>query len=220
VHALPKDVLAYQTGTWQAAIRALLASPTYTVPLHALERVVALPSAYLGGGGGGGGGGKGVGQGGTDAKGSAQNGALPIEQTLRALKTTLRALNVSLVGLLVPPARVVVGASGGAETAVPPSGGGSAEHEEAPATAPPSGGGWAEHEEAPATAPDGGGGWSDHECVGLGLVRSVDVPNGLIFLSTPAPPEQLARVRVLVRCAPPSKCSSTEWPLMTSHMMP
>jgi hypothetical protein len=144
-----------------------------------------------------------VGQGGTDAEGSAQNGALPIEQTLRALKTTLRALNVSLVGLLVPPARVVVGASGGAETAVPPSGGGSAEHEE-----------------APATAPDGSGGWSDHECVGLGLVRSVDVPNGLIFLSTPAPPEQLARVRVLVRSAPPSKCSSTEWPLMTSHMMP
>eukprot|EP00900_Chrysochromulina_parva_P000888 jgi/Chrpa1/107/Chrysochromulina_OHIO_Genome00012724-RA len=126
----------------------------------------------------------GVGEGGTDAKGSAQNDALPIEQTLRALKTTLRALNVSLVGLLVPPARVVVGASGGAETAVPPSGGGSAEHEE-----------------APATAPDGSGGWSDHECVGLGLVRSVDVPNGLIFLSTPAPPEQLARVRVLVRAA-------------------
>jgi hypothetical protein len=165
VHALPKDVLAYQTGTWQAAIRALLASPPYTVPLHALERVVALPSAYLGGGGGGGSGGKGVGEGGTDAKGSAQNGALPIEQTLRALKTTLRALNVSLVGLLVPPARVVVGASGGAETAVPPSGGG-----------------WAEHEEAPATAPDGSGGWSDHECVGLGLVRSVDVPNGLILI--------------------------------------
>ena len=194
MHALPKDVLAYQTGTWQAAIRALLASPPYTVPLHALERVVALPSAYLGSGGGGGGGGGG-------GKGSAQNDARPIEQTLRALKTTLRALNVSLVGLLVPPARVVVGASGGAETAVPPGSGG-----------------WAEHEEAPATAPDGSGGWSDHECVGLGLVRSVDVPNGLIFLSTPAPPEQLARVRVLVRCAPPSKCSSTERPLMTSHM--
>ena len=211
MHALPKDVLAYQTGTWQAAIRALLASPPYTVPLHALERVVALPSAYLGSGGGGGGGGGG-------GKGSAQNDARPIEQTLRALKTTLRALNVSLVGLLVPPARVVVGASGGAETAVPPGSGGWAEHEEAPATAPDGSGGWAEHDEAPATAPDGSGGWSDHECVGLGLVRSVDVPNGLIFLSTPAPPEQLARVRVLVRCAPPSKCSSTERPLMTSHM--
>ena len=179
VHALPKDVLAYQTGTWQAAIRAFLASPPYTVPLHALERVVALPSADVGGGGGGGGGG-GRGGGGSDAK-----------EINTALNATLRALKGSLVGLLVPPTRVVVGASGGAETAVP-LGSGS----------------WADHEEAPATAPVGSSGWSDHECIGLGLVRAVDVPNGLIFVSTPAPPEQLARVRVLVR-APPSKCSST-----------
>lgn len=50
------------------------------------------------------------------------------------------------------------------------------------------------------------GGWDKYECAGLALVRSVDLDSGLLFLSTPVPPERLAGVTVLVR-------SSIELPL-------
>ena len=44
-------------------------------------------------------------------------------------------------------------------------------------------------------------GWAAYECLGLALVRSVDEGSGMLFLSTPVPHADLARVRVLARAA-------------------
>ena len=37
-----------------------------------------------------------------------------------------------------------------------------------------------------------------HECIGLGLVRAVDVSRGVLLLNTPVPAERLAQVRLLI----------------------
>ena len=49
----------------------------------------------------------------------------------------------------------------------------------------------ADHHRAPSLA--------SHECVGLALVRSVDVESSILFLSTPVPVEQLVGVTALAR---------------------
>ena len=56
-----------------------------------------------------------------------------------------------------------------------------------------------------APRPSGGhptDGLADHECVGYGLVRSVDEHTGTIFVLTPVPLATLERVDVLARVGP------------------
>ena len=47
----------------------------------------------------------------------------------------------------------------------------------------------------------GAPGWASHDCVGLALVRSVDVASGTLFLSTPVPHDQLTGVKIIARAS-------------------